>query len=359
MQKFTLILILIFSLQSAASEVWLATPNPVSREELDEIQEKYRALIKDADIVSVYEALIAHPISSSQMAVVLDLDSLARAASLNGNFKKALGHYIKLAEILKAFPNVSGLEKITLSTRISIAHMSTMLKTKNADALWREAHAWAPEAALSPEEFSPAVTLRFSKPAGSIKRQKVQIKTSYDTTVFVDGQRLKAPSPANKKEFTLFLEPGNHQVSALAPGINWTIENFNVGGKNVVIKIAPMPFVNGTCENPKMLAHELPPKVKLLAVYSENCARVNSNGGWYTIEGARLTLPEKVNQTVLSDDLKPGTPATSAVTAPNKKSFLGKLTESGWFWAGVGALVLGALVISNNQTTTVPTHSTN
>src|ERR1700728_2505125 len=104
MNRFFLIsLTLLFSLQSLGSEIWIATPKPVTRDELDEITEKYRALVKTSDIVSLYDFLLAHPISNSQMAVILDLDSLGRAASLNGNFKKALEYYTRLEGILENF----------------------------------------------------------------------------------------------------------------------------------------------------------------------------------------------------------------------------------------------------------------
>ena len=72
---------------------------------------------------------------------------------------------------------------------------------------------------------------------------------------------------------------------------------------------------------------------------------------------------EKNNKVAsLSDDLKPSDEALVSSLdeeVPKKKSFLGKLTKSGWFWAGVGAVVIGAAVVlsSSNQTTTVPSHT--
>jgi hypothetical protein len=345
----------VFATQTLASDIWVGTPNLVSRDQIDEITEKYRPQVKDGDFVSSFDFLIGHPASQSQMAIILDLDSMARADALNGLFAKAFSQYLKLEEKLKKLPDVSGLEKIELSTRVSLAHMATMLKSPKAEDFWREAHAWAPQAALSPEEFSPAVILQFSKSTAHAKKVAVQVKSSKEAFIFVDGERLKKPFQAN-------LEPGHHQVSALTAGAGWTLKNFEVkeSRKPIELSVLPAPFVKGTCQNPKFVGEPLPPKTKLLVAFDEECARIFSDNNWRTVEGVKL---EKNSLVSLSDDLKPGDEVggtTFSDETPKKKSFISKLTKSGWFWAGVvGVVVVGAAAVlsSNNKTTTVPTHT--
>lgn len=102
------ILILVFGVQSLGAEFWVVTPKISSRAKLDEIAEKYRSEIKDGDFSTSFDNLLGHPASPEEMSVILDLDSLARAAALNGFFKKASDYYLKLREKLKTLPNVWG-----------------------------------------------------------------------------------------------------------------------------------------------------------------------------------------------------------------------------------------------------------
>jgi len=344
--------VFVFGVQTLASDIWVTTPKPSTQEKLTEISEKYKLQMRDNDFTSSFDHLIGHPTSQAEMAIILDLDSMARAAALNGAFKKASEYYLKLQKKLKPLPNVSGLEKIVLSTRISLAHMATMLKQPQAENLWNEAHSWAPNAVLSSEEFSPAVILQFSKLVTKIKKVQVKIKSTNEAFIFVDGQRFQK---------TISLEPGHHQVSVLAPGSSWTIRNFEIkeGQKPLEMFIQPVSLIRGTCENPKFQGTELPPKTKLLVVFDSDCSRIYSEHHWYTIAGVR-TEP-KSN---LSDDLKPQgetEPLNGQVVSSqsSKRNFFGDLIRSGWFWAGVGAAVIGTIVITSNQTTTtVPSHTT-
>lgn len=231
--------------------------------------------------------------------------------------------------------------------------MGTMLKSQKAETLWSEAHAWAPDIILSPEEFSPAIILQFSKSSNHIKRIPVKIKSPAEAFVFVDGQRIKSEDLSHPTRHSTALEPGQHQVSVLAPGANWTIKNFEIKEKQKFesLVVSPSPFVKGDCQRPEFVGGELPAKIKLLAEF-DGCARVYSDHKWFTVEGGTPV-------TILSDDLKPGGNATlSSFTSPAKKDFFGSLIKSGWFWAGVGALVVGVVALSSSQTTTVPSHTT-
>jgi len=347
------VFILVFAQQAFGSEFWIGTTRSVTREQIDEIAEKYRTQIKDGYFSSSFDFLIGHPASDSQMAVILDLDSSARAASLNGLFQKAFDQYQKLEEKLKNLPRVSGLEKIELSTRVSLAHMATILKLKTADILWKEAHSWAPDAILSPEEFSPAVILQFSKTENRFKKTPVHISSSEESFVFVDGQRVKKP-------FQVSLEAGHHQVSVLGQGTGWAFKNFEVkeSTQNLDFKVFPRAFVAGQCNDPQFVGAKIPSRIKLLVAFDETCPRVYSENNWYTLDGVKV---EKINTMAkISDDLKPGQDGgLLSNQSESKPDLLKTLTKSRWFWVGLGAVVVGAVVAisSSNQTTTVPTHS--
>ncbi len=75
------------------------------------------------------------------------------------------------------------------------------------------------------------------------------------------------------------------------------------------------------------------------------------------MDGERVQPAEKSSGVQLSSDLKPGAPQESGKPSGESKGFIRKVTGSGWFWASLGAVVLGALIISNNQVTNVPTHT--
>jgi hypothetical protein len=364
MKKFFLNLtVFFFATNVMATEVLVTSPEPTTKERLAEITEHYRSVIKEGDFVSSYEYFLNHPASQSQMAVILDLDSQGRADSLNGNFKKAEVFYSKLLSKLQELPNVVGLEKITLATRINLAHMAVMLKHRDAEALWKEAHAWDPNAKLSPEEFSPAVILRFEKPSQIVKKSTVELHVSNDVTVFVDGQKIKASESDNKR--LIRLEAGHHQVAAISPGTPWTIKAFEVreNSKKLVLHLKTNLLVGGNCDSPQLLIPPPSREIKILVHFDDNCARVYSEKKWFDLEGKVVTLskPATFNGVKLSDDLKPGgelsAPDGTLVTSKPKPGLASILLHSPWFWTGVGAVIIGAIVISRNQTTTEPTHT--
>jgi hypothetical protein len=352
MKKFVAVMTIIFYAQvSLAGEIWVTTAGLSSERRLSEIAEASAQKIAEPDFVSFYEGQLRTPVLKNVLSQLLERETLAQKSFVSGDFRGALEQYEKLLTELSTLPNVSGVEKITLAVLVNIAQLKTMLKLPDAENAWIQAHAWSPNAQLSDDEFSPQMVKKFASIYPE-KPLKIEIDAYSESTVYVDGRRAQSDG----ENFTAKVQPGRHQACVLAPGAAWACKSFDVDASRAAdpIQIEPSPVVEGSCDDPHYVGPALPQNVKVLVHFeNENCERIYSQQRWYSLLGHHIESLVPQTSTLYANEMR-------EAMKPQESTW-SKLSHSTWFWAGVSAVVIGAIVISaqnqNHETVVVPSQS--
>lgn len=332
-----------------ASEIWVTVPGLTTREKLSRLAVQPRENFKDVSMVSSFEALLRHPVEKDKWHFILSLEAQAETAVLQGRFEEALKIYGQVISEMEKIPNVYGLEKVTLNALIRRADLHFLLKKEDSQNLWREAHAFNPQARLSPEQYSPRIVQTF-RSLKNLSLKPLDVEAPPESEVFVDGRRIQS---LEKGHFTTHVESGHHQVSVLFPGGFWQVMGRDVSSQEnprpLIFKAAPL--VTGDCDQPQYEGPALPSDVKLLASFNDGaCERVYDDDRWFSVQGRTLNPPETAQKLAFGESAKP---------LPG--SWFSQLIHSPWFWVGAGAVTAGAIVlIKQNQEqppVVVPTHT--
>jgi hypothetical protein len=346
------LLIFMLSFQIQASEVWITTSELSTRAKLHRLTEKPSEVFKDVDLISLHEALLSHPVSTEQLKNILSFEEEAQTLAVNGRFDAALKKYDSLLSKLELLPNVAGLEKITLNVKIRKAELNDLLSESSGNLFWRDAHAWAPDASLSRDIFAPSLIEKFKMFSHTPKNQAVKVEAPEDSSVFIDGNRLKFSDGA----WRATVEPGTHQVAVLTPGALWEVQKILLGHDSKVtqLKFEPKPAVTGSCDQPLFTGETFYWSSKLVALFNDGaCERVFDGKRWYSVRGEALASTAQQSNTRLSDNESlpkklefQGFSRSSGESSENKS-----ITKSPWFWIGAGVLAVGAtlLVVQNQQ----------
>lgn len=329
----TLLLLLMFN-SAFASTYWVTDFGLTTQKDLQKksLNTKYFGKIR---AISSYEGLLKKSASDEQENEILGLITKAQGHISKENFKGAFATYKLADEKLSLIPNVNSWEDVRLSVLIHLAYLATKIELKTSEAFWRRAHAWNPSARLSTKAFVSNMIKRFRSLDNQIPSQSVHFSAPKGVEVWINGRKLKS----DDGEFSIVLEEGLHQVSSLAPGAAWSVQNFAVdeSSRGKVINLENRPLVSGSCTQPKYNGFAMPRDTKVL-VASEDCELVYAKD-WSELESKQGGKPLGLDEAF-----------RGRTYAREEESTLKRWSKSPWFWIGTGAAVLGSiLVYQHNQ----------
>ena len=338
-------------------EIWVTYSQLSSQEKLQALAEEHREQMKEGDFISSFDALMSHPVGEGTLNVLLKIEDEAQEDELDGHFARSLTLYQQLKNKLESVPNVSGVERITLSTLIHLAELHDLLNDGEGMVSWKLAHAFSPQKLSTGPDFSPKAVEKFNSLKVGRAKGVLEIIAPPESVVFIDGQKVK---PYNE-HFQKKLEPGHHHADVLVPGSEWMSKSVMLQSSETrEVVFRPEPLVEGTCDDPHFTGSGLPSKTKLLVNFG-SCERIYFEKAWFNFEGQRLdsrldspleSLPPKATPTSIMNEMLPTAEDTHWWT---------RATRSTWFWVGVSAVALGttALIIQNQNQQTVVVPSNN
>ena len=117
-------------------EIWVTYSQLSSQEKLQALAEEHREQMKEGDFISSFDALMSHPVGEGTLNVLLKIEDEAQEDELDGHFARSLTLYQQLKNKLESVPNVSGVERITLSTLIHLAELHDLLNDGEGMVSW-------------------------------------------------------------------------------------------------------------------------------------------------------------------------------------------------------------------------------
>ena len=340
MKFLILTLVLSFTFNVTAMEVWVTTPQPVSPEKLHVYIKNLPPELKDAEIHSFMEEQLRNPMSVNSKEKIEKMMSQAQDEELNRNYGLAIKLNEQVLTEIEKYPNILGLQSITFSIFLKLAQLYNLIQdSEKSKNFFQKAYAWNSKAELHEEVYPPSVIKKYKKLFPHSEFTEVKIKAPAYSMVFFDGKKVVSPSV---KVLT-----GKHQIAVLIPGSLWQIENLrfkNASKKPLVFEFKSASVVSGSCENPELKHLKLPQQTRLLVVFEkDNCNRVFDGETWYSIDGL------KVN----GGGALPSASLIAQMNASESESWITKVTKSPWFWVGFSVVAVGSILVAHNQPTQV------